>query len=85
MGDTEQAQRDLARMCAIVDQSTSELTNLELNAVNLVVMLDSDPRTRSWYDAVGHLWDTKDASGRPKMNDLTKQALAIVANKRLGF
>ena len=70
-------------MYAVVSLATQDLTDLELAVLNNVAQLDGDPRVTLGSEKYLHLFDTKDASGRPRMAEETKAALAAVVLKRL--
>ena len=70
-------------MYAVVALATKDLTDLELATLNNVAQLDGDPRVTLGSEKYLHLFDTKDANGKPRMADETKAALATVVLKRL--
>ena len=70
-------------MYAVVSLATKDLTDLELAVLNNVAQLDGDPRITLGSEKYLHLFDTKDANGRPCMASETKAALASVVLNRL--
>ena len=75
---------DLRRtMYAVVSLATADLTDLELAVLNNVAQMGGDPRATLGSEKYLHLFDSTDANGKPRMNDVTKNALAQVVLRRL--
>ncbi len=70
-------------MYAVVAVATADLSDLELAVLNNVAQLDGDPRVTLGSEKYLHLFDTKDANGKPRMASETKNALAAVVLNRL--
>jgi len=66
--------------CAVVKLACTNLTDLELAAINKAAQADFDPRPVMGYEKVKHLFTETD--GLRMHNDI-KEALAVVVLERL--
>lgn len=70
-------------MYAVVSLATKELSDLELAVLNNVAQLNGDPRITLGSEKYLHLFDAIDGTGRPRMAEETKRALATIVLERL--
>ena len=69
-------------MYAVVALITKDLSDLELAVLNNVAQADFDPKGRLFdYERVKHLFTEADGT---RIHPDTKEALAMVVNRRLG-
>lgn len=66
---------------AAVRVATNQLTDEELNALTMVLLLDADPRPVSGYSKVQSLFTQENGA---KMHELTRDAFMAIARERLG-